>query len=238
MQTGLYQSASSLSALSQVQDTLAFNLAQSSTVAYKRRALTMGTFAQQLNMAGAQVSLPQPIERIDYSQGTLMPTGNVLDLAIQNPIDGKSSGFFKLNTPNGPRYTRGGTFSITTDGSLVNMNGDKLVMSGPIPDINSPISIDENGSISQNGRATGIKITMVDFPDLQRVVPEGAFRYYADPGNERASLATIRSGYLERSNADPVDQLVQLITIHRSFESSTRAMRTLDEALQRTTTRA
>jgi len=228
MDTGLYEGAAAMSALTRVQDTLAFNLAHTSTVGFKRRVAALGEFQKQLQVAtGPAMPMPRPYETLDFSSGSLAPTGNPLDLAIEGPS------FFKVETPGGIRYTRGGTFARGIDGSLVNGAGDRLVIDGSL-DPRKPVTFDPDGNVFQDADRVG-RIPMVDIADVRRLVPEGNFRYRGAPSLERAGTSHLRSGHLEQSNTSPVESLVALITVQRAFESATRAVHTIDEALQKTT---
>lgn len=230
MQVGLYESAASLQAMNNSLDTLASNLAHAATPGYKRRMSAIGSFSQQLQIAGHKVPIPMAKEAIDFTPGSLTPTGNVYDLAISG------RGFFRVETAQGPRFTRGGSFFPNSDGSIKNNSGDRLFVEGGSVSPNDPIKVDENGNISQNGKPTGARILTFDFDNLSQLTPESAGRYKIDPNLAKPSAAVIQSGYLEQSNLSAVDALVGLVTLNRSFESATKAMHTLDETLQRATT--
>jgi flagellar basal body rod protein FlgG len=229
MTAGLYESAASINAATRSLDTLAFNLAHTATPAFKRRMSTIESFSRQLQIAGQSVPIPIARETIDFSPGTLTPTGNTLDFAISG------RGFFKIDTPKGIRYTRGGSFFPTSDGSFSDANGGRLLIQGAVPKPGDPLKIDSNGEIFQGGKATGARIPVFDFDNLELLVPESGGRYRIDPSLEKPGTGSVQSGYLEQSNVTSVDALVGLVTLNRTFEASTRAIHTLDEATQRTT---
>ncbi len=235
MSNALFSAAASLSALVDMQDAIAHNLAHVSTTGFKSQKVAIGSFARSMGSANARFPAPRLEQRTDWSQGALTPTASAYDFAIQDAPSANPS-FFKLETRDGIRYTRGGPFLPTPDGGLVNVHGDRLVLEGSIPSPDDPIFVDEAGRISQDGRATGARVVMVTLSDPARIAPEGNFRFKANGAVESPSLAIVKSGYLERSNANAVDALVSLVTVSRAFESSARALRTVDEIEQRTST--
>jgi flagellar basal body rod protein FlgG len=230
MQAGLYQSAAAMDALSKNLDVVAYNLANISTTGFKRRIVAHEGFTKALAAGHARLTIPRHRDSIDFSQGVLANTGNPLDLAIAGP------GFFRVDTNQGPRYMRSGTFVPTTDGGLVNLAGDRLAMRGRLSNLDGAITIDGEGQISQNGADTGARIPMVQFDDLTQLRPDRSGTFIGNPGLEKPGTGVLKSGTLEQSNSSSVDALIGLVTLTRAFESSSRALRTVDESIQRTTT--
>lgn len=232
MHVGLYESAAALHATNRALETLTNNLAHGASPAYKKRIAGTVSFEQQLQLANTRVPLPVVRESIDFAQGTLTPTGNALDLAI----DGK--GFFKIETNDGIRYSRGGSFFMTANGSLMNLAGERLSVNGTLNPSLGPPTIDAKGQISQPGQASAASISIVEFDNLAEGVAEKGGLYRFSPDLEKPATGRISSGFVEQSNVSSVDALVGLVSLNRGFEASTRAMRTIDEATQRTTTSA
>jgi flagellar basal body rod protein FlgG len=230
MQVGLYQSAASMDAVSKQLDVLAYNLANVSTPGFKRRVSSQESFTRALSGARGAHAQPRVRTAIDHSQGSLSPTGNPLDLAIEG------RGFFKVETPRGARYLRSATFNPTPDGDLVTLAGEKLVVTGGIGLVKGTLAVGGGGEITQDGVATGAQIRLVDFDNLDALRPDSGARFSADPSLEKPANGEIRSGCLEQSNGSTVEALVGLVALSRAFESSSRAMKTLGETLQRTTT--
>ena len=119
MVPGLYSAATALNAASQNQDAIAGNLANVSVPGYRRQGLAFQSVADTLDRAGmggalgTQVSKPFTV----FKSGPLQHTGNRLDLAV------KGDGFFVLQGPDGPLYTRAGVFSMNARGELVSASG-------------------------------------------------------------------------------------------------------------------
>ncbi|HKU69068.1 MAG TPA: flagellar basal-body rod protein FlgF [Candidatus Baltobacteraceae bacterium] len=247
MVRGLYTAASGALVAQSQADTIANNLANVNTSGFKRTLLQvqsapeMGVYRRQIDAGnphgtsssafvgalgmGAQVMDTPAV----FEQGTLGQTGNPLDLAIQG------SAFFAIQTPQGVRYTRDGQFSedptgrlVTPDGSLVlGTNGPVQLQPG-----GGAIQIDQNGQITQGGRAIDT-IALVTFGNPAQVRPEGDNRFIASNAALPARAAggsTIHQGFLERSNANVVRSMVDLISAQRWFEANQKVIQTQDEA--------
>jgi flagellar basal-body rod protein FlgF len=165
MDSGYYAACTALVARTQALDTIANNLANASTVGYRA---AQNIFSSVLADAGSTSGSPvnQAINNfgilsgttLDLSQGAMQKTGNDLDLAVQG------SGFFVVQTANGPMYTRNGSFQVSGKGQLVTATGDAVMGDkGVIPMLPGPISISDDGTISSNGAVAG-KLKLVKFP--------------------------------------------------------------------------
>lgn len=194
------------------------NLANASTVGFKRELLSnwrlrdLGLSDQEARPAYLDV-----LSR-DFSQGGLHTTGNDTDLAIQG------RGFFKVETPQGPRYTRNGCFRLSPERQMVTTEGYPVLgKNGPITldATDQKFSIDEQGGVHLDNSLSD-QLAVVDFPNPQDLRPQG-HNYFA-PGPEageelEANEARVLQGMVEESNLDPVEEAVNLITIQRSFEA-------------------
>jgi flagellar basal-body rod protein FlgF len=219
--------SSSLEALSQQYRAIANNLANASTPGFKR---SRTLFQQVLEKAGN--AKQSPLEKVasrpavDFSQGTLTPTGWSLDLAIQG------QGMFRLETPDGPLYTRSGQFRVNNARQLVNPAGHTV--GGPItlPPTVSPsdISVSRNGTLTAGGVRIG-KLPVVMFQDPQKLAPAGQNCFRAPRGVEEADATdfTVHQGFFESSNVSVVEELVGLITVTRMYEANLKNIRVQDE---------
>ncbi|MFZ5353343.1 MAG: flagellar hook-basal body protein [Bacillota bacterium] len=167
---------------------------------------------------------------VNFQQGQLHPTDNPLDLAIQG------NGFFTVETPNGERYTRNGEFTLNSEGYLVTKEGYMVLgENGYIRLESKSISINESGEVLDNGASTD-KLKMVDFNDYKQLSKEGdglfKMRVQEDlETNLKAFEGKINQGFIEGSNVNSVKQMVEMITVLRSYEASQRLIRTHDEML-------
>jgi flagellar basal-body rod protein FlgF len=210
-------------------DITANNLANVDTVGYK--------FEQLLNAAdpaptgGAGGRPPVTVTFVtadgvarDYRQGALTQTGSPLDVAI----DGK--GFFTVNTPSGPRYTRDGRFKLDPTGKLVTQDGEPVQGAGGdivLDPKKGAVSIAENGVISQQGEQVG-KLQVVNFDSLAALSKDGGNLYRNDSNltPTPSASAVLKQGMLEASNVQPVAQITRLIEINRAYDAISNLMNT------------
>jgi len=165
----------------------------------------------------------------DFSQGPTHTTGNETDLALQG------EGFFKVQTPNGIRYTRDGSFRINSDYQLITKEGYPLLgKSGPVSvnAVDQRFVVDLEGGIHLDG-SMGDQIEMVTFTNPQGLKKEGGNLYAAtdDAGGELpAENCRVLQGSIEESNVNPVAGMVDLISEQRLFESMVKTMQTFEDA--------
>lgn len=174
-----------------------------------------------------------PLIVSDFSQGIIQRTGNTLDMAIQG------EGFFVVETEDGFGYTRDGRFLLNNDGELVTQGG-RFVMgkSGKIAITGSDVQISEKGAIMVDDvEVDTIRVATFERPS-KLVRSEGGL--FTDPdetaGPQDAEDASVVSGSLEFSNVRPIQEMVKLIDIHRTFESYQKMMQTLQEQDKLSTT--
>jgi flagellar basal body rod protein FlgG len=166
---------------------------------------------------------------MDQTQGAMQKTGNDLDVAIQG------TGYFVVETANGPVYTRNGSFQVSSQGELTTANGD-LVMgdSGPISILAGKVSISADGTISSKGAVAG-KLKVVDFTPGTNLTSIGNTYYSAPDGAEvPAEKSDVRQGMLESSNVNPVANMVELVTAQRTTEMMQRALSMFSSEIDKT----
>jgi flagellar basal-body rod protein FlgF len=238
MDSGYYAACTALVSRTQALDTIANNLANVSTVGYRAQH---NVFSSVLAAAGDTQgsALSQAINSygilsgttLDFSQGALQKTGNQLDVALQG------SGFFVVETANGPMYTRNGSFQVSSKGQLVTSSGDAVMGDkGVISLLPGPVSISADGTISSNGAVEG-KLKVVDFPADTQLTSVGD-NYYSAPA-KTATAATnvqVQQGTLESSNVNPVSSMVELISAQRSTEMMQRALSMFNSEIDKTAT--
>jgi len=196
-------------------ETIANNMANSNTNGFKKDIIT---FYEALDM--------QTISETDFSQGPVRYTGNELDVALS------SKGFFKIQTPNGLRYTRDGAFSINVERILVTGNGDTVLgQNGPITVEGGEVYIGRDGQVVVNNESVD-KILVVDIDAPQLLKKEGGSYYSYQGENEEISTSTdaeIQHKYLEGSNVNPTQEMIKMIETYRAFESVEKAIQSIDE---------
>jgi len=194
---------------------IAQNLANTSTAGYRPRVQALAPFADELH---AQVG-------VSRSQGALRRTGVSTDLALAG------SGYFALATSAGVRYTRDGRVSVDQRGFLADARGNCLL--GSLGPVRFPrgAHIDEDGRVVYAGRAVD-RLRIVDF-DVP--CPSDESGYFIAPAGRvpKRATATVRSGYLEDSGVDAIEQMTALIAAQRAYEADEKAALQTDERLRR-----
>jgi flagellar basal-body rod protein FlgG len=177
---------------------------------------------------------------IKKEQGILEYTGDPLHFAIVG------EGFFKVQTPNGIAYTRAGNFTldrerrlVTPEGYPVLANGTPVVVDpgmtreGYITMENSKLQVSPEGILSIDMTEIG-RLDVVTFDDYSKIRKLGQNLYISDGAQEmRAENYEIKQGYIEKSNVNPIREMVNLIEIQRTFEAIQRSIRSLDEETER-----
>ena len=216
--------ASGLRARMESLDLLANNIANASTGGYKAdREFYSLYVAPEASDEDSAAAMPL-IERqwIDLSQGSVHPTGNSLDLALAG------SGFFTVQGPNGPLYTRNGNFHLASDGKLMAPDGypAQSVAGTPLKlSLPQPVEILGDGTVRQGGANVG-QLAIVDFADPAALVKQGSNYFVADPAAQAAAPAgtSVKQGQLEDSNAGTAEGAVRLVAVMRQFEMMQKAV--------------
>jgi flagellar basal-body rod protein FlgF len=219
--------ASGMRARMESLDLLANNVANASTGGYKadREFYSLYVAPEAQGELAQDPSATMPvIERpwTDHSQGTLQTTGNPLDLALSG------RGFFAVQGPTGPLYTRNGSFHLAADGRLATADGYPVNGSGGAPLILQgarPIEISSDGTVRQDGNVVG-QLQVVDFSATADLAKQGSnyFRVSDPKLQPAASSGTgVEQGKLEASNSGSAESAVRLVSIMRQFEMLQKA---------------
>jgi flagellar basal body rod protein FlgG len=212
---GLTAAASALRYWERRQEIATNNLANVSTDGFKGERV----FARLLDGA-----LPAAQTSTDLAAGSLRETHDPLDLAI------KGDGFFVVDTPNGERFTRGGSFQLDAQRRLVDGAGHPVLGdAGPIVVPNGSVSVDEGGTLRVDGKA-------IDRLRLERAGPNATLAHEGGtllvPDAARQPLAAadrhVRQGFVEESNVNAVSSMVDMIAVQRAYASVQRAVSTID----------
>lgn len=200
------------------------NLANADTIGYKRDKVSFNDYLIPQDLMSPApdlkaMSFHSPLIT-DFSEGSLIKTGNALDIAI----DGK--GFIALD---GSRYTRRGDLKRDKDGYLTTYNGIKVLgEKGPIKLPDGKIEITSTGSLSVNNVEADV-IKIVDFKQAESLSKTGESIFFTNVQGTKAS-AEIKQGYLETSNVNIIREMVRMIQTLREFETYQKAIHTFDEA--------
>jgi len=227
MDSGYYAAMTGLVARTQALDTAAANLANAQTPGYRAereyfRSVMLGPDAldSQLGKTVNNYGLLGG-DRLSMAQGAIEQTGNPLDLAIEG------QGFFMVQTPNGPRYTRDGSFHRAPNGQLVTKAGEPVLSSTGKAILVPPgeVTVGADGVVSVAG-GTVSTVGIFTFPAGTELTPEGANRYVAPAGVAQvlAKGASVHQGAIEAANQDVVQGSLDLVMMQRQAEMMLRAL--------------
>ena len=249
MLRGLYTAHTGLRSEQNRMDIMTNNLANASTVGFKKEGSTSQSFDSVLafKLKDASVGLGKA-EHIghnnlgvkigenytDYTQGSFRITNNAFDLALSG------EGFFALEFTNkagetSTKYTRAGNFTLTSEGYLVNNDGDYVLDENSQRIQLDPLhgaDITSDGRISQDGNVIA-RLQIVDFEDYDYLKRYGETYFEPVEGAQIIdSAAQVNSGMLEMSNVQVVTEMVNMISITRQYESNQKIMQTYDRSLE------
>ncbi len=230
MDTGLYVALSSQVALEKRLDTIADNMANAGTVGFRATGVR---FADLVKGVGEDaVSFSSTGENYLPDQtGPLRETGNPLDFAIQGDA------WFGINTPAGQVATRDGRFTFTQNGDLVTLEGHPVLDAGGAPiqldPRAGPPEASADGTLRQNGRLVG-SIGLFEFTPGTNFTRYGNSGLLAQGGMQplvdRSDIGVVQ-GFVEDSNVNPVQEMMRLIQVQRTFEDMTSLMRDSEGSL-------
>jgi len=212
-------------------DIVANNLANINTTAFKRDNTFSDSFIESLNDVGAQ-------RYTVFTQGDLNQTDNPLDLALT------SGGFFMVETPSGPAFTRNGHFTVNDQGFMQTAQGYLLQGErGPVSVLSTDgtagnIQVTDDGEIYLDKIFIDqLLIASIVNPEVLEKIGSNLYRVsddslvvQLDPGQFQ-----VQQGVLEGSNVEPVSEMVSLIELQRNFESSQRVIQAMDNILGKAT---
>jgi len=236
---GLYTGASGMLAESMRTDVISNNLANVNTAGFKKDVAVTKDFASMLITRindGADtpvigsVGVGTVVDEVAtiYSTGMMKNTGNDFDVAIEG------KGFFTVQTPQGIRYTRNGTFVKDAKGDLVTQDGYPVLgQKGPIRIQGSKMVVSDDGSVLVDNTEVG-KLNVVEFANEKQLVKEGNSLFVAPP-DQQTNPATggVRQGFLEMSNVNVISEMVNLITNYRTYEINGKVVQAHDQLIDK-----
>jgi len=216
---------SRLTAQSRALDVTAGNIANASTPGYRaERVQFTDWLAPQ-----SGTSIPNGDRKLAFTQdratyrdraeGTLTQTGNPLDLGLSG------DGYFTVATAAGTRLTRAGRFTLQSDGSITDANGNALLDSNNAPlkiaAGDTKLTVTADGSLSSQNGPIG-RIAVVSPSDPNRLTAEGGRLFRADVPTNTVARPKIIQGVVEDSNVQPITELADMITLQRGFQMATQ----------------
>ena len=254
----LYTAATGMEALETKLDVIANNMANINTTAFKKdRANFEDLFYRQIRLPGAtdadgnqtstgiEVGLGTRVSstQTNNGQGAFETTNNPLDFAIEG------KGFFKLTDPNGGNlYTRAGNFGINSTGQLVlgsAQTGWVIEPNISIPEEAIDLTVTADGKVQYRTANSTTYSSAGDLTLSTFINPDGLLKMgdnlfkdteASGPVNEGTpgenGLGSIRQGFLEASNVEPAQELIDLIKTQRAFELNSQVVQAGDQVMQ------
>ena len=247
MVRGLYTAYTGMANEQKRLDIISNNLANAATVGYKEENVTNQSFNDVLTIKikdSSEAYNDRPIGKMslgvklgevytNYGQGSLRQTGNTYNLALEG------KGFFTMAVTNRSgeeslKYTRDGSFTMTRDGNVVDVDGNRLLgESGEVivPTDAVNVVIDESGAIYADGNYIDT-LLITDFEDYNYLVKSGDTMYHTVEGATTIPVnAMIKQGYTEQSNVNVVSEMVEMIAITRAYEANQKVIQSIDKTL-------
>lgn len=163
-----------------------------------------------------------------HTPGAMRVTNNTLDVAVEG------DGYFAVETPNGLRYTRNGTFHRSVQGELVTSDGFRVMgQAGPILLDDGKVNISEDGRIQVDGEEVD-QLRLTGFANEQALTKEGdSLMVAGEDAQMRAATGLVRQGALEMPNVNVVLEMVHMITGYRAYEVNSKAVQAHDQLLDK-----
>lgn len=239
-QVGLVEALEALQLLERKFTATTNNLANVDTPGFKADGLTFREVLMKKIGPRYQKAFKEMVPYLDTQQGFLEPTQNPLHFSIVG------EGFFKVQTPQGIAYTRAGNFTldaerrlVTPQGYPVLANGAPVIIDpgmaaeGAVTMENLKLRVSPDGLLSIDGTEIA-RLDVVTFDDLTKLKKVGENLYVSEGAQEMMPVNyEVRQGFVEKSNVNPIKEMVNLIEIQRTFESVQRTIRGLDESSEK-----
>lgn len=226
-----YIALSRQSAMRQMMNVLANNIANTTTPGFKAARLMFSEFAGDSGQGRGSPSFVQVSGVFrDMSEGRITNTGNPLDLAISG------SGYFVVQGADGPEYTRNGRFTLDEAGQVISSIGAPLLDSGDrpivVPQDATSIEIGPDGTVAAGGQQIAT-IAIVRFQNEQLLEPTFASHFKGDEEPQPAPDAKVIQGMVEQSNVEPIIEMTRLIDASRSYQSTQTMIQSEHDRKQR-----
>ena len=256
MNLSLYSAATGMEAQQKNLDVISNNIANVNTTGYKKNKIEFQDLLyHNQRPAGGEVgggqTVPTNVQLGNgtrvvstskvFTQGQLVETGQKLDIAIEG------DGFFEIERPDGTQaFTRDGALKMNQNGEIVTSDG-LLVQGGwtAVPDGTTEISITANGNVTyvkSDGSTQSFQVELNRFPNPGGLKAIGRNLFVEteasgapETGNpDQDNFGALQQGFLELSNVNIVQEMVNMIVAQRAYETNSRAIQTSDQMLSQT----
>lgn len=213
------------------------NIVNAETTGYKKEMLVSQSFddvmLRKINDTGERSREIGPYNfgvqsdqiYLSFDSGSFEESGVQTDLAIVGDA------FFAVQTPNGERYTRSSTFTVDSEGYLINPDGYYLLgQNGLLLVGTGKFSIDEKGTIALEDGTVVDTLRLVSFEDNSVLRKQGDSLYQAPEGTAlQNDDALLKQGFIENSNVEIAREMVDMITVYRCYEANQKILTMIDE---------
>lgn len=238
---GLYISSSGMLAEMARNDVVANNLANVNTAGFKKDVATFRAFPELLmkRLNDTTDHANQPVignlgagAIVDevatlYDPGQLRQTENSFDIALEG------NNFFTIETPNGNMYSKNGSFGLDSNGYLVNAGGNYVLgQKGRIMVTGKDFTISQTGQITVDGNVVD-NLRIASFNNVRTDLKKVGDSLFSGNAPQPQAPGRVLQGYLENSNVNAVNEMVDMITIMRAYEANQKAIQAHDSTLDK-----
>jgi flagellar basal-body rod protein FlgF len=207
---------------------VANNLANASTTGFRREGVVFSEYVAAMDSDPSLSMAHASGRHVDLGQATISQTGGSFDFAIQG------DGFFLIETPEGERLTRAGSFTPSAEGELVTPDGYRLLDAGGAPVFIPPdaraVAMASDGTLSSNGEPIA-RIGLWQPTDPMALRHQSGTLFAAD-ALEPVEGGVVLQGMLEDSNVEPVSEITRMITVQRAYEMGQKFLDAEDQRVR------
>ncbi|AUH33614.1 flagellar hook-basal body complex protein [Paracoccus tegillarcae] len=234
MDNGIYAALTRQSGLMREMRVVANNIANANTTGFRREGVIFAEHLTRLNRQGEGLSMADARGRLlDLRQAVLTQTNGTFDMAIEG------EGFFMVETPEGNRLTRAGAFIPSAEGELMTADGHRVLDEGEAPILvpagASNLAIGADGTMSANGTPFA-RVGVFVAPEDADLTHEGGTVFAYQGEIQPAEQPSVRQGFLEESNVDPVFEISRMIEVQRAYEMGQSFLDREDQRIRSTIT--
>lgn len=224
-----YTTLTRQSGLMREMQVVANNIANANTTGYRQEGVIFSEYVQAVEDGPSLSMANGNVRNTSYDQGVLTQTGGQFDFAIEGDA------FFLIETPQGERLTRAGSFTPNAEGDLVTNDGYRVLDAGGapvfIPPDASDLSVAGDGTISAGGTPLG-QLGLVVPTDPSEMTRQSGILFEAPTGFEPAGNGRVVQGFLEGSNVNSVLQIARMIEVQRAYEMGQSFAESEDERIR------
>lgn len=251
MYQGFYNLTSGMLTQNRNLNVISNNMVNIQTAGYKRDRMVSSTFEEEMLYRTGRTNKDNPVELgvtskiktaertyVNYNQGSFDTTGGIYDFALSG------NGFFCIDTADGVRYTRNGSFNVDSEGYLMLNNVGRVQGEGgqPIQIDNEDFQVSGDGTIRVVDRDGGTrefgKLRIVDFEDYEQLHKEDNGVFSTDQASRELTEGetSVLWKTLEKSDVDMVEELTSMMSAQRALQSAAQVLKMYDQIMSKSAT--